>query len=387
MADNTQLDAGTGGDLIRTVAKTANSPAKTQVVVLDVGGGADGSTETAWTGSVSLTGTLPGFAATPTFTIGNASLAVTGSFFQATQPVSLVSVPTHAVTQSGGPWTVSWTGQTVAATQSGAWTITGISGTISLPTGAATSANQPTAAALGSTTSGQTGNLALGAVTTGAPAYTTGQTNALSLTATGALRVDPSAVTQPVSLASVPTHAVTQSSGPWTVSWTAQSVTVSNFPATQAISAAALPLPAGAALEAGNLATLATAAGAPADAAYSGSGSTGIIAALKGVYAALKAALTVSKSVGAAALTINQVAITSTATLIVAARTGAPGTGRVTALIYNSGGATVWLGSSSGVTSANGMPLLAGASISWDTTSAIYGIAASSGTVAYSETF
>jgi len=91
----------------------------------------------------------------------NASVAVTGTFWQSTQPISAVSLP--------------------------------------LPSGAATSANQPTAATLGSTTSGQTGNLALGAVTTGAPSYTTGQSQALSLTTSGALRVDGSGVTQPVS--------------------------------------------------------------------------------------------------------------------------------------------------------------------------------------------
>lgn len=63
------------------------------------------------------------------------SIPVTGTFFQATQPVS----------------------GTVAATQSGTWNITNISGTISLPTGAATettlaamSAKLP--AALGQTT-------------------------------------------------------------------------------------------------------------------------------------------------------------------------------------------------------------------------------------------
>lgn len=53
--------------------------------------------------------------------------------------------------------------------------------------------------AQGSTTSGQKGGLALGAVTTAAPSYTTAQSSALSLTTAGALRVDGSAVTQPVS--------------------------------------------------------------------------------------------------------------------------------------------------------------------------------------------
>ena len=73
-----------------------------------------------------------------------------------------------------------------------------------LPTGAATAAGQSTVAGSGSTTSGQTGNLGMAAVTSSSPAYTNGQTNALSLTTAGALRVDGSAVTQPVSAASLP---------------------------------------------------------------------------------------------------------------------------------------------------------------------------------------
>jgi hypothetical protein len=53
--------------------------------------------------------------------------------------------------------------------------------------------------AQGSTTSGQNGPIIQGATTTAAPTYTTGQTNPLSLTTAGALRVDNSANTQPVS--------------------------------------------------------------------------------------------------------------------------------------------------------------------------------------------
>lgn len=52
-----------------------------------------------------------------------------------------------------------------------------------------------------STTSGQKGALMQGAVTTGSPSYTTAQTNPLSLTTAGALRVDASVTTQPVSVA------------------------------------------------------------------------------------------------------------------------------------------------------------------------------------------
>jgi hypothetical protein len=172
------------------------------------------------------------------------------------------------VTQSGGPWSVSGT---LAATQSGSWNITNITGTISLPTGAATAALQPTNAALGSATSGQTGNLAMGATTTAAPSYTTGQSNALSLTTTGALRTDSSATTQPVSgtVSISGTIGATQS-GTWTVQpgntpntvpWLmtinqgGNAATVSATGAlktdasatTQPVSATALPLPAGAA--------------------------------------------------------------------------------------------------------------------------------------------
>lgn len=77
--------------------------------------------------------------------------------------------------------------------------------TLPLPTGAsteATLAKVPLAQA--SITSGQSGSLIQGAVTTAAPSYTTAQTNPLSLTTAGALRVDNSAVTQPVSAAALP---------------------------------------------------------------------------------------------------------------------------------------------------------------------------------------
>src|SRR5882672_2127288 len=76
----------------------------------------------------------------------------------------------------------------VASTQSGTWNITNVTGTVSLPTGAATAALQPTNAAQGSATSGQTGHLIEGAVTTAAPGYTTAQTSPLSLDTAGNLR-------------------------------------------------------------------------------------------------------------------------------------------------------------------------------------------------------
>ena len=44
MSDNTQLNTGTGGDVVRTIDKTAFTGAKVQAVALDVGGG-DGTAE------------------------------------------------------------------------------------------------------------------------------------------------------------------------------------------------------------------------------------------------------------------------------------------------------------------------------------------------------
>ncbi len=67
-----------------------------------------------------------------------------------------------------------------------------------LPSGASTDV------AIGSTTSGETGALVQGAVTTSAPTYVTAKTNPLSLNTSGGLRVDGSGVTQPVSIATAP---------------------------------------------------------------------------------------------------------------------------------------------------------------------------------------
>jgi len=126
---------------------------------------------------------------------------------------------------------------TIAATQSGAWSVTANAGTnlntsaLALESGgnlASVKTNTDNLSlSIGSTTSGQKGNLILGATTTAAPTYTTGQSNPLSLTTAGAVRVDGSATTQPVS----------------------GTVTANAGTGTFAISAASLPLPTGAATE------------------------------------------------------------------------------------------------------------------------------------------
>lgn len=62
---------------------------------------------------------------------------------------------------------------------------------------------------------------------------------------------------------------------------------------TQPVSAASLPLPTGAATENGNLASIAQASGVVTDAAFSGTGNTTIVGALKGIYTRLSNALNI----------------------------------------------------------------------------------------------
>ena len=135
-----------------------------------------------------------------------------------------------------------------------------------------------------------------------------------------------------------------------TVNWSGQSVSVSNFPTTQAVSIASLPaLPAG-------------------------SNTVGNV----GVN---------NNPVGSAAFAASQASIGTSATQIVAARPGAAGTGRIGVTLENAGSATVYFGAS-GVTTTTGMPLPAGASATIDTQAAIYGIAASgTQTIGVMETF
>lgn len=131
---------GSGGTATSAAPTYANN-ATGQALSLDLSGNLRtlASQNGGWT--VGLTGTLPAFAATPTFNIGTAPSLTIGA---------LPSLPAGA----------------------------NAIGTVALPTAQA------------STTSGQTGALVMGGVTTTAPAYTTAQANPLSLTTGGGLRSD-----------------------------------------------------------------------------------------------------------------------------------------------------------------------------------------------------
>lgn len=75
------------------------------------------------------------------------ALPVSGTFFQATQPVSgtVTANATLAAETTKVIGTVNVAAaQSIAATQSGTWNVTNVSGTVSLPTGASTSALQTT---------------------------------------------------------------------------------------------------------------------------------------------------------------------------------------------------------------------------------------------------
>lgn len=220
---------------------------------------------------------------------------------QGTSPwvTSISNFPaTVAVTQSTSPWVVSGTvtanqgtspwltsrswalasgTDSVAAVQSGVWSVNAVqSGAWTVTANAGTNLNTSALAldttvsglqvAQASTTSGQKGTLVQGAVTTSAPSYTTAQTNPLSLTTSGALRVDGSGSTQPVS----GTVTSNQGTSPWVTSrnwtlsnstdsvvafqgdgWTVgrtwtlssgtDSVNIGNFPATVAVTQSTSP--------------------------------------------------------------------------------------------------------------------------------------------------
>ena len=174
-----------------------------------------------------------------TVNVGNfpSSQAVTGAFFQATQPVSIAS--SVAVT---GPLTDTQLRATAVPVSLASTTITNFPATqavsaasLPLPTGASTSALQ---------TSGNTSLTSIDSKLTSGLALDATQTNG---TAKSIVRGGAKGTTTAADVTSTAVDANTQGldvSVKGTVT-----TSVSNFPATQAISAASLPLPTGAATE------------------------------------------------------------------------------------------------------------------------------------------
>lgn len=148
------------------------------------------------TGAVTISGALPA----GNNNIGDVDVATLPAITLGTQANPFTSaIP---ISDNGGSITVDGT---LAATQSGTWNITNVSGTISLPTGAATSAKQP---ALGTAGSASSDVITVQGIASMTP-----------------IKVDGSGVTQPIS----------------------GTVTANAGTGTFAISATSLPLPSGAA--------------------------------------------------------------------------------------------------------------------------------------------
>lgn len=175
-----------------------------------------GATTLAALETISIAGTVP----------------VSGTFWQATQPVS-------GTVEIGATSLAAL--ETTNAVQSGTWNINNVSGTISLPTGAATAANQTTEITalqllddvvatdgLAATTKlyqvGGTDGTNAQILSTNASGHLNIADGGNSITVDGTVGISGSVpvtgtfwqATQPVSIASMPTHAVTQS-GTFTV--------------------------------------------------------------------------------------------------------------------------------------------------------------------------
>ena len=174
-----------------------------------------------------ISGTVTANAGTGTFTVSGtttsnqgAAAALSGAWpVEITDGTNVLATATHPVrTDPTGTTTQPISGTVTANAGSGTFTVSGtVTSNIGTTNGLAldTSVNG-ILLSQGSATSGEKGPLIQGAVTTAAPTYTTAQTSPLSLTTAGALRVDGSAVTQPVS----GTITANAGSGTFTVSGT-----------------------------------------------------------------------------------------------------------------------------------------------------------------------
>jgi hypothetical protein len=102
-----------------------------------------------------------------------------------------------------------------------------------------------------------------------------------------------------------------------------------------------------------------------------------------------------SPPVGSGGLNIGQASVGTSGALIIAARAGAgpngagvSGTGRSAVFIANVGASTIYIGTSTGVTTSTGYPIPTGQSVKIYTTAAIYGVSGSaSQTAAYMEVY
>jgi hypothetical protein len=251
----------------------------------------------------------------PTYTAGNmqgitlttaGALRIDGS--ATTQPVSgtgnftvvqTTAANLNATVVGSGNFNVIGTG-TAGTAASGVVTIQGIAGMTAVSVTGSGNFNNASVSSVAATP--PTSATYIGAsVTTAAPSYTTGQMSALSLTTAGALRVDASATTQPVS------GTVTANAG--TGSFTVAQATAANLNATI-------------------IGTTAAGSGASSGLVTIQGNASGTPVPVSGVF-------TTDKS-STSALTSVPAAVTSTSLL-------ASNTGRITAMVWNDSTAMLYL--------------------------------------------
>ena len=232
-----QGTAGATGWLI-TGTGTAGTPAAGVVTIQGIAGGTAipvSGTITATNASIGVVGTTPPTSAT--YIGGSVTTAaptyVTGNM----DPLSLTTAGALRVDGSAVTQPVSGT---VAATQSGAWNITNITGTVSLPTGASTSALQ--SSVQGSATGGTaatSSQLAGGIFNTVLPTLTNGQQSALQLDSSGRLLIGSIAAALPAGANTI--GAVNQGTAAVTANaWPIKVTDGTNTAAVKAASTAAL---------------------------------------------------------------------------------------------------------------------------------------------------
>ncbi len=154
-----------------------------ETIITPAQDGTDGTGITAPTGAVGIRGWLSGIYKVLMNTLANAQGSTTsGQTGPLVQGSVTTSAPTYTTAQTS-PLSLDTAGNLRVNVVAGC-----ASGNV----------------AQGSTTSGETGVMIQGAVTTAAPSYTAAQTSPISLTTAGAVRTDASATTQPVSVASLP---------------------------------------------------------------------------------------------------------------------------------------------------------------------------------------
>src|SRR6516165_298606 len=202
MADNTVLNAGSGGDTIRDFSEaggtkwpacvvayaTTISPGANVLQAVTASFGLPVAQQGTWTVTANV-GTTNGLAldATVSGLVVAQGSATSGEKGILTQGAVTTAAPTYTTGQAS-PISIDPAGNIrTLATQGGTWTVTanvGTTGGLALDTSVnGLLVNQASA------TSGQKGPLAQGAVTTSAPSYTTGQTSPVSLDTAGNMRV------------------------------------------------------------------------------------------------------------------------------------------------------------------------------------------------------